>query len=52
MIRFLLFFLHKKSVNKVILIGNIGNMPEGRYTSSGIAITSFSLATNETLLNS
>ena len=43
--------MDKKSVNKVILIGNIGNMPEGRYTSSGIAITSFSLATNETWLN-
>ena len=40
--------MHTKSVNKVILVGNIGNNPECRYTSSGAAVTSFSLATNET----
>ena len=44
--------MHKKSVNKVILIGNIGNVPECRYTSSGAPITSFSLATNETWIDS
>ena len=44
--------MDKNSVNKVILIGNKGNMPEIRYTSSGTAITSFSLATNETWMSS
>ena len=44
--------MHTKSVNKVILIGNIGNAPECRYTSSGAPVTSFSLATNETWLDS
>ena len=44
--------MHKKSVNKVILIGNIGNTPECRYTTSGAPVTSFSLATNETWLDS
>ena len=43
--------MDKKSVNKVILIGNIGNIPESRYTASGVAVTSFSLATNETWVN-
>jgi single-strand DNA-binding protein len=36
-----------KSVNKVILIGNLGKDPELRYTPSGTAVASFSLATNE-----
>jgi single-strand DNA-binding protein len=36
-----------KSVNKVILIGNLGQDPELRYTSSGVAVASFSLATSE-----
>ena len=44
--------MHTKSVNKVILVGNIGNTPECRYTSSGSPVTSFSLATNETWLDS
>ena len=43
--------MDKKSVNKVILIGNIGNHPECRYTPAGHPVTSFSLATNETWLN-
>lgn len=34
-------------VNKVILIGNLGKDPEVRYTSSGQAVASFSLATTE-----
>ncbi|MCX7985130.1 MAG: single-stranded DNA-binding protein [Bacteroidetes bacterium] len=37
-----------RSVNKVILIGNLGQDPEVRYTSTGIAVASFSIATNET----
>jgi single-strand DNA-binding protein len=36
-----------RSVNKVILIGNLGKDPELRYTSSGVAVASFSVATNE-----
>ncbi len=35
------------SVNKVILIGNLGRDPELRYTQSGQAVANFSLATNE-----
>lgn len=36
-----------RSVNKTILIGNLGKDPELRYTSSGVAVATFSLATNE-----
>lgn len=36
-----------RSINKVILIGNLGQDPELRYTSSGTAVATFSLATNE-----
>ena len=39
--------MHKNSINKVILVGHLGAKPEGRYTSSGKPVTSFSLATNE-----
>jgi single-strand DNA-binding protein len=35
------------SVNKVILIGNLGRDPEIRYTQGGEPIANFSLATNE-----
>jgi single-strand DNA-binding protein len=35
------------SVNKVILIGNLGKDPEMRYLPSGEAIANFSLATSE-----
>lgn len=35
------------SVNKAILIGNLGKDPELRYTQSGKAVASFSLATSE-----
>ena len=35
------------SVNKVILIGNLGRDPEVRYTQGGDPIANFSLATNE-----
>ncbi|MEW6510021.1 MAG: single-stranded DNA-binding protein [Bacteroidota bacterium] len=37
-----------KSLNKVLLIGNLGKDPEVRYTASGVAVATFSLATNET----
>jgi single-strand DNA-binding protein len=36
-----------KSVNKVILIGNLGKDPEIKYTPSGVPVAKFSLATNE-----
>ncbi len=36
-----------KSVNKVILVGNVGKDPEVKYAPSGVALAKFSLATNE-----
>jgi len=36
-----------RGVNKVILIGNLGQDPELRYTGSGTAVCNFSLATTE-----
>jgi single-strand DNA-binding protein len=35
------------SLNKVMLIGNLGKDPEVRYTASGQAVASFSVATSE-----
>ena len=35
------------SVNKVILIGNLGRDPELRYTKDGKAVANFTLATND-----
>lgn len=35
-----------RSVNKVILIGHLGKDAETRFTPSGVAVTSFSIATN------
>jgi len=35
------------SVNKVILIGNLGADPELRYTPSGAAVANFNIATTE-----
>ena len=37
-----------RGINKVILVGNLGNDPETRYTQSGAAITNVSVATSET----
>lgn len=34
-----------RGVNKVILVGNLGNDPETKYTQSGMAVTRASLAT-------
>jgi len=34
-------------VNKVLLIGRLGNDPEVRYTSGGGAVANFNVATNE-----
>jgi single-strand DNA-binding protein len=35
------------SVNKVILVGNLGQDPEIRYTPAGAAVANFSIATSE-----
>ncbi len=36
-----------RGINKVILVGNLGNDPETRYAQSGSAITTISVATTE-----
>lgn len=36
-----------RGINKVILIGNLGNDPDTRYTPQGSAITNLSVATDE-----
>ena len=36
-----------KSVNKVILVGNVGQDPEVKYTANGVPVAKVSLATNE-----
>lgn len=35
-----------RGINKVILVGNLGNDPETRYTQGGKAVTKISLATS------
>jgi|SRR5688572_25264158 len=37
----------KGSINKVILIGNLGRDPEVRYTPNGLAVTTLAIATTE-----
>jgi single-strand DNA-binding protein len=39
------------SVNKVILVGNVGKDAEVRYIDSGVAVATFSLATSETYVS-
>lgn len=39
------------SVNKVILIGNVGNDPEVKYVKEDVPVAKFRLATNETYKN-
>ena len=34
------------TMNKILVIGNLGSDPEMRYTPNGNAVTSFSVATN------
>ena len=36
-----------RGINKVILIGNLGNDPEVRYTAGGAAVSNISVATSE-----
>lgn len=38
----------KGSVNKVILVGNLGRDPEVRYTPTGLAVANVTIATTET----
>jgi len=35
------------SINKVILVGNVGRDPETRHLDKGVAVSNFSLATTE-----
>ena len=39
--------MQRNSVNKVILIGNLGQDPEARFTPQGTAVVNLSVATNE-----
>lgn len=39
------------SVNKVILLGNLGKDPEIKYTTSGVAVCNFQIATSRTWKN-
>jgi single-strand DNA-binding protein len=39
------------SVNKVILVGRLGQNPEVKYTPSGAAVANFSVATNESWMD-
>ena len=36
-----------RGVNKVILVGNLGNDPDVKYTQGGMAVTTFSVATTD-----
>jgi len=36
-----------KSLNRVMLIGNLGKDPELRFTSTGVPVATFTIATNE-----
>ncbi len=40
-----------RGVNKVILVGNLGQDPDTRYTASGAAVVNLSLATTESWRN-
>jgi len=39
------------SINKVILVGNVGKDPEVRYLENGVAVCNFPFATSETYKN-
>jgi single-strand DNA-binding protein len=41
-------YVASRGVNKVILVGNVGQDPETRYMPNGNAVTNISLATSET----
>jgi single-strand DNA-binding protein len=39
------------SINKVILVGNVGKDPDVRYLDNGVAVANFPFATSETYKN-
>lgn len=39
------------SINKVILVGNVGKDPEVRHLESGVSVANFTLATSESYTN-
>ena len=43
--------MSRRSVNKVIIIGNLGSEPELRHTPSNVPVANFSVATNESWVN-
>ena len=43
--------ISKNSINRVVLVGHVGHDPEVKYTTSGHAVATFSLATNEIWLD-
>ena len=43
--------MFNRSVNKVVLVGNLGKDPEMRYTQNGGAVANFSVATTESWKN-
>jgi single-strand DNA-binding protein len=43
--------MQRSSVNKVILVGYLGQDPEGRFTPQGTAVTNLSVATKESWKN-
>ena len=40
-----------RSINKVMLIGNLGGEPELRHTASNVPVVNFTVATNESWMN-
>ena len=43
--------ISKNSINRVILVGHVGQTPEIKFTTSGSSVATFSLATNETWID-
>ena len=41
-----------RSLNKILIIGNLGRDPETRYSQSGMPVTSFSVATDRSWIDS
>ena len=39
--------MSRGSINKVILVGNLGADPEVRFTAAGVRVANFSMATSE-----
>jgi len=39
--------MQKSSVNKVIIVGRLGQDPDGRFTPQGTAVSTLSIATSE-----